>query len=53
MPVLEACQAGGLQLQLWHDEFHSPYAKLMAMLVLVAKLHLQKTGPPGLFTRRG
>lgn len=38
---MAAFEAGGLRLQLWQDAYHTPYAKVMAMLVLVAKLHLQ------------
>ena len=42
IPILETCEAGGLQLHLWQDPYHMPYAKLMAMLVLVAKVQMQQ-----------
>ena len=49
IPLLETCEAGGLQLHLWRDAYHVPYAKLMAMLVLVAKVQIQqeKLAAPG------
>ncbi len=49
MPILETCEAGGLLLHLWPDAYHTPYAKLMAMLVLVAKVQTEqnKLAAPG------
>lgn len=44
LPLLEAFQAGGLELRLHQDPFHTPYIKLMGMLVIVVKLQFQTPG---------
>ena len=40
--ILETCEAGGLQLHLYSERNHNPYAKLMAMLALVAKAQIRQ-----------